>query len=400
MIPAKVLPAGDASVLGFAPERVEWLHRRIQQFVDDGQHAGISLLLARNGEIADTFAVGFRNLDLGLPMSRDTIVRVYSMTKIVVSVGALTLLEEGKLGLLDPVADYLPEFRDLKVLVGGTIQDPQLAPADKPLTIQHLFTHTSGIIYEAPGEPIGEFYRPLSGGGDSESLEQLVSSLAKLPLKWHPGTRFEYGFSTDVLARVIEVVTGLRLDAYLNARILEPLGMVDTGYAVRDARMERLAKVYQHGDDGPLQPVKSLQGELVEGQRNFPGGGSGLFSTLDDFARFGQMLCNGGELAGRRIIGRKTLELMVSNHLTGLAVPFHNLGVGHGYGLGVGVRLDNGLAGTLGTMGTFGWSGMATTYCRIDPREKLVALCFAQHLPYDQHGLFERFANLSYQALA
>src|SRR5580704_4675354 len=149
MISAEVLPAGDPSILGFAPERVEWLHRRIQQFVDDGQHAGISLLLARNGEIADTFAVGFRNQELGLPMSRDTIVRVYSMTKIVVSVGALTLLEEGKLGLLDPVADYLPEFRDLQVLVGGTVQDPQLAPADKPLTIQHLFTHTSGLFYEA-----------------------------------------------------------------------------------------------------------------------------------------------------------------------------------------------------------------------------------------------------------
>ena len=298
------------------------------------------------------------------------------------------------------MADYLPEFRDLRVLVGGTAHDPQLVPADKPLTIQHLFTHTSGLIYEAPDELIGEYYRPHLGGGDSKSLEQLVSNLAKLPLKWHPGTRFEYGFSTDVLARVIEVVTGLRLDAYLKARILEPLGMVDTGYGVTDTKTERLAKVYEHGDGGALQPVKSLKGELVEGQRNFPGGGSGLFSTLDDFARFGQMLCNGGELAGERIIGRKTLQLMVSNHLTGLTVPFHNLGTGHGYGLGVGVRLDNGLAGTLGTIGSFGWTGMATTYCWIDPAEKLVALCFAQHLPYDEHGLFQRFTNLSCQALA
>jgi CubicO group peptidase (beta-lactamase class C family) len=400
MISVEVLPAGDPSILGFFPERFEPLHRRIQQFVEDGQHAGISLLLARNGKIADTFAVGFRNLELSLPMSRDTIVRVYSMTKIVVSVAALTLLEEGKLGLLDPVADYLPEFRDLRVLVGGTAQEPQLVPADKPLTIQHLFTHTSGIIYEAPEELIGEYYRPLLGGGDSTSLQQLVSNLAKLPLKWHPGTRFEYGFSTDVLARVIEVVTGLRLDGYLKARILEPLGMVDTSYGVTGTKTERLAKVYEHGDGGALQPVKSLKGELVEGQRNFPGGGSGLFSTLDDFARFGQMLCNGGQLAGERIIGRKTLQLMVSNHLTGLTVPFHNLGTGHGYGLGVGVRLDNGLAGTLGTIGSFGWTGMATTYCWIDPEEKLVALCFAQHLPYDEHGLFQRFTNLSCQALA
>jgi CubicO group peptidase (beta-lactamase class C family) len=303
------------------------------------------------------------------------------------------------LGLLDPVANYLPEFRDLRVLVGGTAQDPQLVPADKALTIQHLFTHTSGMIYDAPGEPIGELYRPITEV-DGKSLAGLVSHLARLPLKWHPGTRFEYGFSTDVLGRVIEVVTGLRLDAYLNVRILEPLGMIDTAYAVTGTRKERLAKVYEQGIDGALRPVLSLQGEAAEGQRNFPAGGTGLFSTLDDFARFGQMLCNGGELAGERIIGRKAWELMIANHLTGLAVPFHNLGVGHGFGLGVSVRLDNGLAGTLGTIGSFGWTGMATTYCRIDPAEKLVGLCFAQHLPHDEHGLFQRFANLSYQALA
>jgi CubicO group peptidase (beta-lactamase class C family) len=400
MSSSRVLPTGDPSILGFVPERLERLHQRAEQFVAHGQHAGVSLLLARNGEIADTFAVGVRNRELGLPMTRDTIVRVYSLTKMVVGVAALTLLEEGELGLLDLVVDYLPEFRDLRVLVGGTFQEPQLVPADKPLTIQHLFTHTSGLIYEAPDEPIGEFYRPLWGGGDSKSLEQFVSALAKLPLKWHPGTKFQYGFSTDVLGRVIEVISGQRLDAYLHARILEPLAMIDTGYTVTDHRKQRLAKVYEHGPGGALQPVKTLVGERVEGQMTFPPGGHGLFSTLDDLACFSQMLCNGGELNGNRIIGRKSLELMISNHLTGLADPFHNLGTGYGYGLGVGVRLDNGLSATLGTLGSFGWGGMATTYCQIDPKEKLVALCFAQHIPCDEHGLFQRFANLSYQALA
>jgi CubicO group peptidase (beta-lactamase class C family) len=399
MTPSNSLPSGEPSSLGFVPERFERLHHRMQQFVDDGQHAGVSLLLVRNGDLVDTFAAGFRNKELGLPMSRDTIVRVYSMTKIVVGVAALTLLEEGKLGLHDLVRDYLPEFRDLRVLLGGTAQDPQFVPADKALTIQHLFTHTSGIIYEAPGQLIGEFYQQMADGV-AESLEQQMSNLARLPLKWHPGTHFEYGFSTDVLGRVIEVVSGKRLDAYLKTRIFEPLRMIDTGYAVTGARKERLAKVYQHDSSGTLRPVPTLRGESVEGQRDFPGGGTGLFSTLDDYARFAHMLCNGGELAGERIIGRKTRDLMVANHLTGLAVPFHNLGVGYGYGLGVDVRLDNGLAGTLGTTGSFGWTGMATTYCRIDPVEKLVALCFAQHLPHDEHGLFERFANLTYQALA
>ena len=398
MISSKALPSSEPSNLGFVPERFEPLRRRLQQFVDDGQHAGISVLLVRNGGIAETFATGYRNRELGLPMSRETIVRIYSMTKIVVSVTALTLLEEGKLGLLDPVTDYLPEFRNLQVLVGGTAQDPQFVAADKPLTIQHLFTHTSGLIYDAPGEPIDEFYRPLDEEAGN-SLEELVSRLARLPLKWHPGTHFDYGYSTDVLGRVIEVITGLRLDASLRTRVLEPLGMIDTAYAVADAKKERLAKVYEHRGTGALHPVTSLKGERVEGQRDFPGGGAGLFSTLDDYARFAQMLCNGGELAGARIIGRKTLDLMVANHLTGLAVPFHNVGVGYGFGLGVDVRLDDGLAGTLGTLGSFGWSGMATTYCRIDPAEKLVALCFAQHLPYNEHGLFQRFANLVYQAL-
>src|ERR1700722_19855374 len=366
MMITNTLASGEPSNLGYLPERLERLHRRIEQFVHDGQYVGVSLLLARNGEIADIFAAGFRDRELGLPMSRDTIVRVYSMTKMVVSVAALTLLEEGKLGLLDPVAEYLPEFRDLRVLVGGTAQDPQLVSADKPLTIQHLFTHTSGLVYDAPGEPIDEFYRPVNEEAGN-SLEQLVNYLARLPLKWHPGTRFEYGYSTDVLGRVIEVVSGSRLDAYLQARILEPLGMIDTGYAVTATEKGRLAKVYEHGPGGALRPVTSLEGEVVEGQRDFPGGGAGLFSTLDDFAKFGQMLLNGGEWPGARIIGRKSLELMVANHLTGLADPFHNLGVGHGFGLGVGVRLDDGLAGTLGSVGSFGWTGMATTYCRIDP---------------------------------
>jgi CubicO group peptidase (beta-lactamase class C family) len=395
-----VLPSSEPVALGFCPARLDRLHRRIQQFVDDHQHAGLSLLLARNGKIADIFVAGFRDRELGLPILRDTIFRTYSMTKMVVSVGALILLEEGELGLLDPVEAYLPEFRDARVLVGGTVQDPLTVPVDKAMTIQHLFTHTSGLIYDAPGELIDEFYRPWTGGGDSTSLEELANNLARLPLKCHPGTRFEYGFSKDVLGRVIEVISGKRLDSYLNTSVLEPLEMFDTGYAVPSAQKERLAKVYQHDQNGALRPVRVLREEIAEGEGGFPGGGTALFSTLDDFARFAQMLCNKGELAGVRLMGRKTWELMVSNHLTGLENPFHNHGLGHGFGLGVGVRMDNGLAGTLGTLGSFGWTGMATTFCCIDPAERLVALCFAQHLPHDEHGLFHRFANLVYQALS
>jgi CubicO group peptidase (beta-lactamase class C family) len=398
MLSPHFLPSGAPQKLGFDADRLERLHRGMKRFVETGRHAGVSLLLVRDGQIADTFATGFRNREMDLPMTRDTIVRIYSMTKIVVSVAALTLLEEGKLGLLDPVTEYLSQFRDLRVFAGGTARDPKLVPLERPLTIQHLFTHTSGFIYEAPGEPIEEFYRPVYEE-HCESLEHLVNLLARVPLKWQPGIQFEYGFSTDILGRVVEIVSGQRLDQFLNERVLGPLKMSDTGYSVDASRKERLANVYEQGTDGALHPVQSLRGELVEGERDYPAGGGGLFSTLDDYARFAQMLCNQGELEGVRTIGRKTWELMVANHLADTSMGSNNLRPGYGFGLGVSIRLDNGLAGTLGTIGSFGWAGMATTYCRIDPVESFVGLVFAQHLPYDEHGLFQRFANLAYQAL-
>ena len=387
------------ATLGFSPKRLERLHRCIERFVDEGKHAGIALLVLRKGQVADVFAAGFQDHILGIPMQRDTVVRIYSMTKIVVSVAALILVEEGRLGLLDPVKDYLPEFGDPQVVIGGTPENPQLAPASEPITIHHLLTHTSGIIYEAPGEPIGEIYQR-GGLEDAESLAEMVRLLARLPLKRQPGTMFEYGYSTDVLARVIEIVSGQPLNVFLREQLLNPLGMQDTDFEVPESKMGRLAKVYEHGENGDLRALPFLAGETREGVRKYPSGGAGLFSTLDDFGRFGQMLCNGGEMDDRRILGRKTFGLMTADHLAGLPVVNRTFTTGYGFGLGVAVRINDGLAGTLGTLGSFGWSGMATTLCTIDPAEELVMLIFAQDLPFDEHGLFQRFTNLVYQALA
>jgi len=398
MNPAATPADARLSNLGFSPVRLERLHQGVERFVEEGKHAGISLLVLRKGQVADAYAAGFRDRALEAPMQRDTIVRIYSMTKVIVSVGALLLVEEGKLGLLDPVRDYLPEFDDPEVFAGGTSNNPQLVPAEEPITIHHLFTHTSGLIYEAPGEAIGEIYNR-AGPEDAESLADLVKRLARLPLKRQPGTMFEYGYSTDVLARVIEVVSGQLLDAFLRERILGPLGMEDTAFAVPENKKSRLAKVYEHGKKGDLQPVPSLAGESSEGVRKYPSGGAGLFSTLDDYGRFGQMLCNGGELDGRCILGRKAFRILTADHLCGLPVANRTFTTGYGFGLGVGVRINDGLAGTLGTLGSFGWSGMATTQCTIDPAEELVMIIFAQHLPFDEHRLFQRFTNLVYQAL-
>jgi CubicO group peptidase (beta-lactamase class C family) len=384
--------------VGFSRKRIERLHRCIESFVVDGKHAGISLLVRRRGQVADVFAAGFQDRALQIPMQRDTIVRVYSMTKMVVSVAALILVEEGRLGLLDPVKDYLPEFGDPRVITGGTLENPELIPANEPITVHHLFTHTSGIIYDAAGEPIGEMYQK-AGLAEAGSLAEMVRRLARLPLKRQPGTMFEYNHSTDVLGRIIEVVSGRQLNVFLSEQILNPLGMSDTDFLVPESKKTRLAKVYEHGGNGDLRALPFLAGEAREGVRNYPSGGAGLFSTLDDFGRFGQMLCNGGSLDGLQILGRKTFQLMIADHLGGLPVAIRIFTGGYGFGLGVAVRINNGLAGTLGTLGSFGWSGMATTFCLVDPTEEMVMLIFAQHFPIDEHGLFERFTNLVYQAL-
>jgi len=387
-----------AARLEFSVERLERLHRQIESFVEERKHAGISALLRRKGEVANFFAAGLRDRQQGKPMQGDTIMRIYSLTKIVTGVAALTLIEEGKLGLSDPTKDYLPEFSDMKIFVGGTAQHRELIPAEVAITIHHLFTHTSGFSYGDDEEPIDELYQA-AGLENAESLADLVKMLAALPLKREPGTMYEYGFSMDILARVVEVVSGQRFDHFLKERIFDPLRMVDTGFVVDQAKRDRLAKVYEHGKNGELQPVERFDFEVSDGVKRFAEGGSGLFSTIEDYSRFGQMLCNGGELNGVRILSRKAFEQMTVDHLGGLRITNRTYTEGYGFGLGVAVRINNGLAGTLGTLGSFGWSGKATTLCVVDPVEELVLLVFTQHFPYDEHGLFERFTNLVYQAL-
>src|SRR5260370_41626152 len=227
-------------------------------------------------------------------MQADTIVRIYSLTKIVSSVAALTLIEEGKLGLSHPLKDYLPEFSDMKIFVGRPANHRDRIPAEVAITVHHLFTHSPGYSYGDDEEPIDELYRS-AGLEKAESLADLVKMLAALPLKREPGTMYEYGFSMDILARVVEIVGGQPFDLFLKERILDPLGMVDTSFSVDQAKRDRLAKVYEHGKNGELQAVDNFEFEVIEGVKKFPMGGAGLFSTIEDYGRFGQMLCNVGE---------------------------------------------------------------------------------------------------------
>jgi CubicO group peptidase (beta-lactamase class C family) len=394
------LPLGSAERHGFAPDRLARLHARLKQFVDQGQHAGVVSLIARNGQIVDWQAWGQRDREARLPMEKDTIFRVYSMTKIVTSAAIMQLHEQALLRLDEPVEKYLPALAKRQVMTGGTGDAPELVAAKRPITIKDLLTHTSGYIY--PGmfgkAPIDDIYRT-AGVEKAQTMDEFIERLAKVPLTHQPGERFTYGLSIDVLGAIVAKVSGQDFDAYVAEHITGPLKMVDTAFDVPAAKRTRLAKVYsfEKGALTPLPPEQLVMTSLDKSRMHW--GGAGLFSTVSDYARFGQMLLNGGELDGVRVLGRKSVELMLANALTHTPSPYRAGTDYDGFGLGGAVRVDLARSGRLGSVGQFGWSGAATTYFNIDPQERTVALVFTQHFPHDQHQLFWTFSTLFYAAL-
>ena len=374
------------------------MHAITKRFVDEGQHAGVITLLARNGRLLDFQTYGYRDVEKKLPMERDTICRVYSMSKIITSVGTLILFEEGRFNLDDSASKYLPELKDMKVMTGGTADAPQLEPLKRPITIKHLLTHTSGLIYDLPvNDEIAKLYdrADLWSGPD---LNNFIAKVGRLPLKHQPGDAWTYGVNTDVLGALIEKLSGKTLGAFLEERIFRPLGMTDTGFDVPAEKMNRLAKTYKHGPDGKLVEAEPLVIAWAEAGRGIESGGGGLFSTAGDYARFAQMLLNGGTLEGHRILGRKTIGLMTANHM--VTLPNNQAATRQkGFGLGVEVTTDPGQLSIPSSVGQFGWYGAATTYCQIDPKEKIVAVAFVQHFPFNEHNFFAQFATGYYQGL-
>jgi len=398
-VPARAqLPTSSPTRAGFDPARLEVLHAITKRFVDEGQHAGAITLLARGGKLVDFQTYGYRDIGRKLPMERDTICRVYSMSKIITSVGVLVLFEEGRFNLDDPVTKYLPELKGMKVMTGGTAEAPQLEPLKRPITIKHLLTHTSGLIYDfSGGQELAKLYERAdlwTGPG----LNDFITKLGKLPLQHQPGDAFTYGVNTDVLGALIERVSGRTLGVFLEERIFRPLGMKDTGFDVPAEKMNRLAKTYKHGADGKFVEDKPIIETWPEAGRGIESGGGGLFSTAGDYARFAQMLLNGGILDGQRILGRKTVELMTADHM--VTLPNNQAATRQkGFGLGVEVTTDLGRLSIPSSIGQFGWYGAATTYCQIDPKERIVAVALAQHFPFNEHNFFAQFATGYYQAL-
>jgi CubicO group peptidase (beta-lactamase class C family) len=392
------LPTSSPQAAGFDPQRIEQMRQALKRYVDEGQHAGLITLLARNGKLVDFQTYGYRDIEKKLPMKRDTICRMYSMSKIVTCAATLVLFEDGQFGLDDPVAKYLPEFKEVKVWTGGTQDEPKLEALKRPITIKHLLTHTSGLMYDFMGDDeLTKLWHKAdlwSGPG----LTNFTAKLSKLPLKHQPGDAFTYGVNQDLLGALIERVSGKTFGAFLEERIFRPLEMDDTGFDVPKNKMNRLAKTYKHGPEGKLVEDQPIIETWPEPGRGIEAGGAGLFSTAGDFARFAQMLCNGGTLDGRRILGRKTIELMTANHM--VTLPNNQAATRQkGFGLGVEVTTDPGQLSIPSSIGQFGWYGAATTYCQIDPKERIVAIALAQHFPFNEHNLFGHFQTAYYQAL-
>ena len=369
------LPDAKPESIGLSPARLQKLSDAFRREVDKGTLPGATVMVARKGKVGWFDAIGRQSPTETRPMAHDTIFRVFSMTKPIVSVGIMMLVEEGHLVLGDPVAKFIPEFARQKV---GVEKDGklELVPVARPMTVQDLLRHTSGITYDHTGNSlVQQLYQQSRLRSRKITNAEHAVLVAELPLICQPGAEWNYSRSTDILGRIVEVVSGKTLGAYLTERILAPLQMAETAFFTGEENAARLAEPFAND---PWSGDKVQLFNMLE-QPDMESGGGGLVSTTMDYARFCQMLLNGGTLDGVRLIGRKTLELMASDHLTpDVKIKGDLVPPGHGFGLGFAVRRQPGIAPFLGSQGQFFWSGMAGTFFWIDPREDLFAVFMMQ----------------------
>jgi CubicO group peptidase (beta-lactamase class C family) len=369
------LPQAKPESIGLSHQGLQRMSDIFKREIDKGTLPGVTVMVARRGQIGWFDALGRQSQSQAIPMAKDAIFRIFSMTKPVVSVGIMMLLEEGHFLLDDPLAKFIPEFATQKVGV-ETNGKLELVPLQRPITIQDLLRHTSGITYEHTGNgPVQQLYQQSRVRSRKISNAEHAALVASMPLICQPGSEWNYSRSTDILGRLIEVVSGKTLGAFLNQRIFAPLQMSETGFHTGNENAHRLAEPF---------PTDPWSGETVQlfnmlEKPAMESGGGGLVSTATDYSRFCQMLLNGGVLDGVRIIGRKTLELMTSDHLgENVKIQGALIQPGHRFGLGFGVRTQSGIAPFMGSVGQFFWSGIGGTFFWIDPREDLFAIFMSQ----------------------
>jgi CubicO group peptidase (beta-lactamase class C family) len=401
--------------MGMSSARLELIAAALKKEVADGKFPGAVVIVARKGKIVYSGAAGFQDKGANKPMAANSIFRIYSMTKPLVSVAAMMLVEDGVIQLTDPVSKFLPAFKDMQVSVATTSADGKVTysnvPAVRPITVQDLLRHTAGLAYAeiTKNEPVkaayveAKFSQPGVHEFDSRGMTpaEEVERIAKVPLIHQPGTAWEYSMAVDILGRVVEAASGKRLSVFLDERLFKPLKMVDTSFWLPAAKMPRLAQPLAV-DPASGQKISVLD---VSAEPGNDSGGAGALSTAMDYLRFGQMLLNGGELDGVRVMSRSTIKLMTSDHLgTRIATPMQPgellLGTqGYTFGLGFMVRQGDGIAGVPGSAGEFMWAGYAGTFFWVDPKEEIVGVYMAQ-APSPIRAYYRKmFKTLVYQSL-
>jgi CubicO group peptidase (beta-lactamase class C family) len=388
------LPMAKAEDIGLSTGALARVGRVLGEEISRGRVPGAVALVARHGRLAYYESFGALRPE-GAPMAKESIFRIYSMTKPIVSLAAMMLWEEGRFLLSDPIGKYLPDLAERKVALerGGEIE---LVPAAREITVQDLLRHTSGLTYEFRGSgPLHKMYMAAKIYSRNQTNAEQVATLGKMPLLHHPGTYWEYSRSTDVLGRLIEVLSGLTLGEYLKRYLLTPLGMTDTGFYVPAHDHDRLAEAFPKDPDtgGSVQLIN------VTDVPKFESGGGGLVSTAGDYARFLQMLLNYGTLEGVRYVSRKTIELMTADHLGPISGAPDLLLPGYGFGLGFAVRLHAGISHVPGSVGQYFWGGLAGTTFWVDPAEQLFAMLLIQ-APGQRDYFRTLFRDLVYGAFA
>ena len=398
------LPKASPKSVGLSQERLDRITAVMRRHVDDGLLAGAVAIIVRDGKLAYLQSAGMRDKEQQVEMSPDTIFRIASMSKPITSVAVMMLYEEGRFQLKDPISKFIPEFKAPKVLIKEGSQE-QLVPAHREITIRHLLTQTSGLTYQWDPR-VGQKYKDagITHGliQDDHLLSDDMKKLGQMPLVHQPGEAWNYGLSTDVLGRLVEVASGLPFDEFLRKRIFEPLRMKDTCFFLPQDKVSRLAAVYGPDPNGLLKRLGNGvlgEGPLVctvtypyEGQRRYLSGGGGLCSTVPDYARFAQMLLNGGELDGVRLLSPTTVKMMSTDQVGDL-----NRDTGFGLGFGVTRNLREG--GELTSVGAYRWGGFWYTTFFIDPAQKMVGVCMAQLYPSGKATLNDQFEALAHQAI-
>lgn len=392
--------------VGLSSERLSRIGDVMQGYVHQHKLAGIITMIARRGHIVHAECFGMMDIEAGKRMQLDTIFRFYSMTKAITSVAVMMLYEQGLFQLYDSVADFIPEFKSPKVYIKATKTGSELADAKREITIQDLLTHTAGLTYAfLDDSPVGAMYQEADLFNPAGTLQGMAQKLANLPLVFQPGSAWKYSVASNLLGYLVEVVAGMPFEQFLEECIFRPLGMVDTAFYVPQDKVDRFSAMYGPGEDGGLKIIDAPQTSSFTKPPSIPSGGGGLVGTATDYMRFSQMMLNGGELDGVRLLGRKSVELMTTNHLPQHCLPmvaakgWEHYTKGYGFGLGVKVLMDVPQSQTLGSVGEFGWAGAANTDFWVDPKEELIGLVMAQFQPPLYYPFGAQFKVLTYQAI-